>query len=141
MSNIKGGRMGTLERWAEKVEDALKPYACGLTHAQVAQVAGMSPSTTSKALSASLKRGGVIFIRGPKETVWWSYEHGEIVRAKKAEMKAAAKEQNNRARSRANAAAQALAAFEYPMIQRTVKATEAPRLRPAGPASVWGLGA
>ena len=61
--NQKGGRSATLERWADKVEDVLRPHACGLTHAQVADKACLSISTTSKALAASAKRGGVIFMR------------------------------------------------------------------------------
>lgn len=142
--NQKGGRSATLERWADKVEGVLKPHADGLTHAQVAKLAGISLSTTSKALCASLKRGGVIFIRRPGATLWWHYEHREIVRARHAELKAEANAKLHQARSRAEESDNAMSAFERPVVHCTVDANEAARLRPLrprGPSSVWGLAA
>ena len=139
--NNKGGRGATFERWADRVEEVMKPHAEGLTHAQVAELAGMSMSTTSKALSASVKRGGVLFIRTPAVTLWWSYTHRAAVWARQAELKAAARARVHQARSRTAEIDAAMSEFERPIVHRIVPASNAPRLRPAGPSSVWGLAA
>lgn len=139
--NQKGGRTSTLERWADRVEDALKPHAGGLKHAQVAELAGMSLSTTSKALCASAKRGGVLFIRRANDTLWWHHEHRALVHARQAELKAAAKARAHQARGRTEEIDAALAAFERPIVQRVIPASQAAILRPKGPNSVWGLAA
>ena len=142
----KGGRSATLERWADRVEDVMKPHACGLTHAQIADKAGMSLSTTSKALACSAKRGGVLKLNMAQgRTIWFHYDFRAAVHARKAAVRAAAM-----ARDRARAARSrgeepeleiGLSAFERPIVHRIVPAASAIRLRPKGPASVWGLAA
>lgn len=137
--NNKGGRSATLERWADRVEDVLKPHACGLTHAQVADKAGLSLATTSKALCASAKRGGALFIRtAGAGAIWWHYQHREAAFSRQAAIKSAARA---RARSKAPELEPDLSAFERPMVHRIVPANEAMRLRPRGPNSVWSIAA
>lgn len=143
LGNGKSGksacRPSTVSRWADIMEETLRPYPDGLSADQVVVLSGFGCSTVKKALRAAQARGGCQHRRiRTGYVLWWHRDHFAAMEDRKArqalEVKAAA--------ARGVFCEETLkSAFEQPPVHRLVSAAEAASLRPAGPASVWGLAA
>ena len=144
MSKNKSASAETVNRWADLMESVLMPHPNGLTFEQVSVLSGMSMSATRKAMAASSKRGGAVFAHTEGRTcIWWHADFAEQVACMKRRRQVEKKRKNAEAKRAKNARAQdaKVSDFDRPSVHRMVCASNASRLRPAGPASVWGLAA